>query len=261
MTRRATGRLGGQIQYGAYSRHAGDRGVDDVISGAIGLTVFVLVIGGIGAAIYFAVRGQGAGDNFSFRTLLRLYLRLAYLVSLVLFMIGAVMTLTAAFGAVFGHDFSYGPDYSSGNATICSAIPQGAQPKCDYPQTQGDDPRQRQDLIRGLSLLVAGLVIGAAHRYGQLSMESEEERTGSGLAKAEYLVGTVGFGLVSIVALPAAAYSVLSYNLISQNTNNSGGDIPGPALAVALVFVPAWAYYLVSFVRRVKSPARSTDQP
>jgi hypothetical protein len=92
-------------------------------------------------------------------------------------------------------------------------------------------------------------------------MESEEERIGSGLAKAEYLVGTVGFGLVSIVALPTAAYSVLSYNLVSHNTNNSGGDIPGPALAIALVFLPAWAYYLNSFVRRVKSPGRSPEQP
>ncbi len=225
-----------------------------MIGSAIGFAVFVLVVGGIGGGIYFAVRGQGGADSFAFRNLLRAYLRLAYLVSLVVFMAGAVMTLTAAFGAVVGHDFSYGPDYSHSFSTICSPAVYGGPPKC-VSQTQGDDPRQKEDLIRGLSLMVAGLVIGGAHRFGQLSMESEDERKRSGLAKTEYLIGTVGFGLVSIFALPAAAYSVLSYNLISHNANTSGGDIPGPTLAVALVFLPAWVYYLVSFVRRVRSSA------
>ncbi len=226
----------------------------DVIGVALGLAVLVLVVGGLGTMVYFAVRGQGGTDNFSFRNLLRAYLRLAYLVSLVVFMIGAVMTLTAAFGTVVGHDFSYDSFYSHGGTSICTAAPYGPPQNC-VSQAQGDDPRQKEDLIRGLSLLVAGLIIGGAHRYGQLSMETEDERTRSGLAKAEYLVGTVGFGLVSIVALPAAAYSVLSYNLISHNATNSGSDIPGPALALALVFLPAWGYYLVSFVRRVRAPA------
>lgn len=230
-----------------------------MIGVAIGLAVLVLVVGGIGTVVYFAVRGQGAADSVSFRNLLRAYLRLAYLVSLVVFMIGAVMTLTAAFGTIVGHDFSYGPYYASPLSANCApnvygGQSYGGQPKCVYPQNP-DDPRQKEDLIRGLSLLVAGLVIGGAHRYGQLSMESADERTRSGLTKAEYLVGTVGFGLVSIVALPAAAYSVLSYNLISHNATNSGSDIPGPALALALVFLPAWGYYLVSFVRRVRAPA------
>ena len=223
-----------------------------VIGGAIGFTVFVLLIGGIGSAIYFAVRGQGGGDSFSFRNLLRAYLRLGYFVSLVVFLAGATMTLTSAFGAVVGHDFSYGPNYSSALATKCPPTFYGGQPNCVNPPNP-PDPRQDEDLIRGLSLLVAGLLIGGAHRFGQLSMESAEERRQSGLTKAEYLIGTVAFGLVSIFALPAAAYSVLSYNLISHNTSNSGGEIPGPTLAVALVFLPAWIYYLVSFVHKVRS--------
>ncbi|HXA43273.1 MAG TPA: hypothetical protein VNV65_10240 [Candidatus Solibacter sp.] len=223
-----------------------------MIAGAIVFAVFVLVIGGIGAGIYFAVRGQGGSENFTFRNLLRAYLRLAYLVSLFVFMAGAVMTLTAAFGAVVGHDFSYNTFYSHGSSTICQPAPYGSTQNC-VTQTQGDDPRQQEDLIRGLSLMVAGLVIGGAHRFGQLSMETEDERKSSGLTKTEYLIGTVGFGVVSIFALPAAAYSVLTYNLVSHSATNSGGDIPGPTLAVALVFLPAWVYYLVSFVRRVRS--------
>jgi len=229
----------------------------------IALAVVILVLGGIGSAIFFAVRGQGSGDSFTFRNLLRAYLRLAYMVSLVVFMVGAVTTLTAAFATTFGHQFSYGNDFS-GNVTCTSITVNGNQQQnCRPVPTPGDDRRQKEDLIQGLSLLVAGLVIGGAHRVGQLSMESVDERRSSGLARAEYLIGTIGFGLVSIVALPAAAYSVLSYNLISQSPGsyNSGGDIPGPTLAVAIVFVPAWAYYLVSFVRRVRSQAATPAEP
>src|SRR5258708_25982489 len=110
MTRRATRSFAAEFPSSAYCRHA--QSMVDVIGVALGLAVLVLVVGGLGTMVYFAVRGQGGTDNFSFRNLLRAYLRLAYLVSLVVFMIGAVMTLTAAFGTVVGHDFSYDSFYS-----------------------------------------------------------------------------------------------------------------------------------------------------
>lgn len=215
-----------------------------MIGSLVGFVVFLLVLGGIGAVIFFSVRG-GSGDAFAFRNLLRAYLRLAYFVSLLVFMVGAVMTLTSAFSATFGHDFSYST-YFSGSAVYCSP---GA--KCAQPLQE--DPRPKQDLIRGLSLMIAGAIFGVAHRAGHYAMESPEERSMSGLAKAEYLVGTIGFGLVSIIALPAAAYAVLNFNLVSDVGKNGGGDVPGNALAVALVFLPAWAYYLLTFVKRVRS--------
>jgi hypothetical protein len=226
------------------------------MGGLIGVVVLLLVLGGIGAVIFFAVRG-GTGEVFAFRNLLRAYLRIAYVVSLLVFMIGAVMTLTSAFSSTFGHDFSYSP-YNNGYGP--NSCPTGAavDPKSGCSTSSQEDPRPKEDLIRGLSLLVAGAVFGAAHRGGQLAMESAQERSLSGLAKAEYLTGTVGFGLVSIIAVPAAAYSVLNFNLVANGSKGYSSENPGAALALALVFLPAWAYYLLTFVKRVRSQDRTT---
>jgi len=220
-----------------------------MIGAGISLVVVVVLLGAIGTGIYVAVRGAGGSESLGFRTLLRAYLRVAFLVSLGVFMVGAVWTLTAGMGAAFGNEFSYRAGY--GGSSVCTGADK-SQLTCTNTPGRGDDPRPRDDLIRGLSVLVAGLVIGVGHRVGQVWMESREERLSSGLARAEYLVGTVIFGLVSIIALPAAVYALLSYYLVSHSAIN---DAPGPNVAIALVFTPAWGIYLASFVRRVRSRA------
>jgi fructose-specific phosphotransferase system IIC component len=112
-----------------------------------------------------------------------------------------------------------------------------------------DDTRLQDDLIRGISLMVTGLIVGLGHRFGQFATETPEERRRSGLARAENLVGTLAFGLVSIIALPVASYSILHRVILGGQSVNSGQtDTPGAALALALVFLPAWLYYLYRFV-------------
>ena len=118
------------------------------------------------------------------------------------------------------------------------------------------DTKKQDDLIRGLSLMFSGLIIGAGHRFGQWAIETPAERHDSGLARMEVLVCTVAFGLVTIIVLPVAAYSVLHHAILGNQLNSSGGtpDAPGIPLATAVVFLPAWLYYLWSFVRRARRP-------
>ena len=239
---------------------------------AIALLIPVGILVGLGALVYFLVRGTRAEEGFSSRNLLRAYLRVAFMVSLVVFMIGAVNTLTGAFGGVFGRDFSYQPN-GFGSSTICPA-PSPATPggapvpgKCvtnSTSQFNSDDTRLQDDLIRGISLMVTGLIVGLGHRVGQFAMETPEERRRSGLARAETLVGTLAFGLVSIVALPVASYSVLHRVILGSQAANTGQtDTPGSALALALVFLPAWLYYLYNFVMGARRGpgARPTEVP
>lgn len=232
----------------------------------LGVLVPILVLGGIGGLIFFVARGQRGGEPMTSRTLLRAYLRFAYMASLVVFLIGATLTITAGFASAFSRDFSYS---RLDTVAICGPgpPPSGAPPDaqrgyldCTRAQGQGaKDNRQADNLILGISLLVAGLVIGAGHRVGQFVMETPAERTDSSLARTERLVATVGFGLVTIISVPTAAYLVGRYAILgTQATPNSGSpDPPGGALATALVFLVAWGYYLVTFVRQRGGPARA----
>lgn len=227
---------------------------------ALALLIPVGILGGLAALVYFLVRGGRGDDAFSSRTLLRAYLRIAYMVSLVVFLIGAVNVLTAGAAAAFGHDFSYIPQFTA-TPQGCPAPPPGAgaDAQSAYNQclkqqgvnpAQPGDTRQQDDLIRGLSLLISGLVLGAGHRVGQLAIETAHERRNSGLARMEALLGTVAFGLVTIVAVPVATYTLLHHAILgNQVTSNGPPDAPGSALATALVFLPAWLFYLYGFVR------------
>ncbi|MFN2465282.1 MAG: hypothetical protein ABR598_03345 [Candidatus Dormibacteria bacterium] len=231
---------------------------------ALALLVPVAVVGGIVALVFFLVRGNRGEDAFTSRNMLRVYLRLAYMASLVVFLVGAVYTLTAGFAVAFGHDFSYYPNAIAANP--CGPIPpSGGDPtaykNCTSRYGSGGAPifagppdtRQQDDLIRGLSLMFTGLILGAGHRLGQRASETLEERHNSGLARTEAALGTVGFGLVTIIALPIGAYSVMHHLILGNQVTSSGPDMPGQSLAVALVFTPAWLYYLYGFVTRGRS--------
>jgi hypothetical protein len=240
---------------------------------ALALLIPIGILGGLAALVYFLVRGGAGDDTFSSRTLLRAYLRFAYFASLVVFLVGAVSTLTAGFGAAFGHDFSYQPRFNP--AAPCPPPPPGADANAQgsynqclkvnngQPPNTPADTSQQDDLIRGISLLVTGLVLGLGHRLGQRAVETRAEARDSGLARTEALLGTVGFGLVSLVALPVAAYSVLHHVILGAPVPNGGSsDMLGPALAMAIVFLPAWLYHLSGFVRRARrAPAATSIEP
>ncbi len=248
-----------------------------LIFGLLTLLIPIAVLAGLGALIFLLVRGGGGvlrgggrgSDGLTSRTLLRAYLRFAYLASLVIFLVGATFTLTAAFGSAFGHDFSYTPQSAqgpcgSGPPPGAPADAQGGYQSCL--KAQGSQPaqkdnRQADSLILGISLLVAGLLIGSGHRVGQFALETEEERADSGLARTERLLATCGFGLVAIISVPTAGYQVLHYAILGTQAagpDSGPSDPPGTALATALVFVVAWAYYLLMLIRRRDSRASAT---
>ena len=194
---------------------------------------------------------RGTQGGVTSRTLLRAYLRFAYLVSLVVFLVGAVNVLTAGFATAFGHGFSYTQQSYPCPACINpTGLPGTVSPvPCPAPK----DNRQADDLIRGVSLLVAGLILGAGHRAGQIALESTAERRESALARAEGLLGTTGFGVVAIITIPWAVYVALRYVVLGTGSDlSSTPEPPGGALASAIAFTPAWAYYLAIFVSRAR---------
>jgi hypothetical protein len=242
---------------------------------ALALLIPVVILGGLAALVYVLARGGRADDAFSSRTLLRAYLRLASMVSLVVFLIGAVNLLTAGFAGAFGQEFSYQTPYRMMMPQKACPPPgpgAGADADTSYQQclkslppggVEPADTHQQDDLIRGLSLMLTGLLLGAGHRIGLRALETPAERHDSGLARSEALLGTVAFGLASIVAVPFAAYGVLRWVILGHQLSPSGGaaDAPGPALATALVVLPTWLFYLYGFARRARRPGSAGRAP
>lgn len=220
----------------------------------LGLLIPVAIVGGLGAFITFLVRG--ATEAMTLRNILRTYLRVAFIVSLGIGLVGASMTLTAAFASAFGRAFSY---VSYDAYYSCAAFAD----KCAGVPQPPPDTRQQDDLILGLTLLVAGIVIGAGHKVTQRVLETPAERHHSALARIEALIGTGVLGVAAIIAVPIAIASVIRHLVVAdQSSLSSPSGAPGGSLATAIVLVPVWLAYLVTTLRRVLGgPGRNGGPP
>ena len=204
----------------------------------------VLVVGGV----LFFQRGA-AGLDASPRSLLRIYLYLGSLVSLLVLVIGLSQTVTGVMGAV-APDFTYGQQPQP-----IPAAPDGTVPPVRTPPQDQNERRTRESLLQGITSAAAGGLFWAVHWYGRRSLETPAERTSS-LRRGYYLLGTAVFGVASIVVVPMAVYNALRWFLIplAQFEYRSGA---GESLAAALVIVPFWLGFLrtvVNDLRRAPAP-------
>lgn len=195
------------------------------------------------AAVLFFQRG-GAGIDASPRSLLRIYLYLGSLVSILVLVWGLSVAGTGVIGAI-APDFAYGspalvrpvPDCPPGEARCGPNAPEQAAL-----QRQQWERQTRENLLQGLTSAIAGALFWAVHWYGRREIETRDERAGL-LRRGFYLVGTAVFGIASIVLLPAAVYSALRFWLIPLGEFDFRPGV-GESLAAALVVVPAWLVFL-----------------
>ena len=110
------------------------------------------------------------------------------------------------------------------------------------------------DLTVASVLLGTGLVVCLLHVYGRRTVE---KMTGKGAPtlRRVYLFSVLGiFGLAGLISLPLAIYQLIDYYVLGQPdyspyyTNHP----PSEALAVAIVVVPLWAYYVFRVFREIR---------
>lgn len=212
-----------------------------MIASLIGLGVVVLLIGGVVAAV-IGLR-QGRFDT-SPRGILRGYLYAVAFASILVFLIGTASLVTAGLASVAGRNFSY---YQY----------QYTPPPPDNPKvasqptpTEEQDRRFRDDLVRGIALMVTGGLLWALHWLGIRAVDPPEVRRASTLASL-YGNGLLAIaGLVTVVSLPLGVYALLAYYVLPASGKNPSNQ-PGPTLAYALVFLPVLAYFLWRLVQKV----------
>ena len=222
----------------------------------LGVLATVAVVGAVVGAIALVMRG-GRGVEWAPRSLVRVYLYVASLAGIVVLVVGLSGVLNAGFAAAFGDSFVYG-DSSFVTPAGCpppvdptmKCVP-GASQDFAQQRLRENARRRANDLIRGVTFTVFGALFWGAHRIARRGVIGGDE-TSTGLRRGYLMLGTVVFGLTTVVLLPTGIYQALSYLLLPAESGMFRPGV-GDALAGGLVTLPVWLLYLWLVVREIRS--------
>ena len=222
------------------------------------VVVIVAIVGIIAALVVLFVQRGREGLDVSLRGLLRVYLYLASLAGVIVLSVGVGGILAFVLASGFGLDVIYGGQPPQPVPAI-PACPPG-QPNCTPPPFFTPPPRpddrmrrQSEDLVRGVTFVVFGLIFWGAHWAARRGLVGADERA-SGLYRAYLMLGTVIFGVATIALLPYGIYQALSFALVpaQQGIFRQGA---GDALSGGLAALPLWLLYLWLVMRALRGTA------
>jgi hypothetical protein len=224
----------------------------------LGVLVAVGVVGAVVGAIALLVRGGRGAMEFAPRNLVRVYLYIASMAGIIVLVVGLSGILTVGFAAAFGNGFVYGDSSFAPAVAPCPPIGDpnikcGPAPSQDFSQQRLRELERRRgdDLIRGITFTVFGALFWGAHFFARRGVMGADEAT-SGLRRGYLLLGTVIFGLATVILLPTGIYQALSYLILPVDAggfrSGAGDSLPG-----GLVTLPIWLIFLWLVVRDVRA--------
>jgi len=224
----------------------------------LGVLAVVGVLGAIVGAIVLAMRAGRGGLDLAPRNLVRVYLYLASMAGIIVLVVGLSGILTVGFAAAFGNSFVYGDTSAISPVPACGPVVDpnvkcvpGATADFAAQQQREQDRRRADDLIRGLTFSVFGAVFWGAHFFARRGVMAPDELT-SGLRRGYLMLGTVIFGITTVILLPTGIYQALSY-LILPAANGVFRQGVGDSLPGGLVTLPVWLIYLWLVVRDLRA--------
>ncbi|MDO8690093.1 MAG: DUF5671 domain-containing protein [Dehalococcoidia bacterium] len=234
-----------------------------MIGSVIVPVVVVLALAAVAAAVvFFAVKlRSGEALSIPFRSLLVAYFYLLSAAGFIVLMIGLSGLLNTGLSSVLGRDFGYTRPFKAMPAAIAvppEGLPGKAVPVAPTTEEQQKQAEQQQDrqfregLLQGISMFLVGGLVWALHALGRRRTETAVERESGFLHMAYLAVLLVICSLVGMISLASGVFDTLRFYLLSPPDQFSYMTPPGQNASVALVFTPAWAYYLVSLLRAVR---------
>lgn len=225
-----------------------------------GVIPVIAVLGALALVVVLLLQRGREGVDLSPRGILRLYLYLASLAGIIVLALGLASAVNYGLARAAGDAFIYGGPGPVPATMRCppEAIGKGCvEPTQEQIEAQRiqqklqTDRRRDEDLIRGITFTVFGAVFWGAH-WGARRGVGELDMTMSGLRRGYLMLGTVVFGLATIVLLPTGIYQALSNVLLTtpEHFFRQGAD----ALGGGIVSLPIWLMYL----RLVVSEFRQT---
>lgn len=216
------------------------------------------------AVIVFIVVRIRSGEPLllSFRSLFTAYFYLMCFVSFIILALGLSILIKAGFGGTLGREFSY--HMSPKGVYVAPAYPEvEGQPSRGKEITPEERAKQlerekqrieneyRTDIIQGATAAVVGGLIWVIHLIGRRRVEDREDPTYPFYNKAYLVLLLAVFAIAGIIALVIGIYDTLRFYLLSYPEDAFfTRPTPGRNLAAAIVFVPVWIYYVLTFMRQ-----------
>ena len=224
----------------------------------LGVLVAVAIVGAVVGAIALLVRGGRGAVELAPRTLVRVYLYIASMAGIIVLVVGLSGILTVGFAAAFGNGFVYGEStpfpaaHCPPNADPSAKCVPPNQPDFTQQRARELDRRRADDLIRGITFTVFGALFWGAHYVARRGVMGADDLT-SGLRRGYLLLGTVIFGIATVILLPTGIYQAISYLILPLDANGGFRSGTGDTLPGGLVTLPIWLICLWLVVRDVRS--------
>jgi len=186
--------------------------------------------------------------TLTFATVVHTYTAFVLGLSIVLALSGGALLLKSILSTVIARDFSYQTaDYPR------PLPPPGVAGVAERAQTQADD-----DLSAGITLLVIGVGLGAAHAYGN-AVAARRDASAAGTVARGFDVAMLTVGAIVGLVSGAILLNALlrRYVVTAAPATPFMQPRPGGALGYTAMFVPLWAY----FARRVWRALRTSPAP
>lgn len=214
-----------------------------------GVLAVAAVLGAIALVVVLFLQRGREGIDLAPRGLLRIYLYLASLAGIVVLSIGIAATLNYGLARVAGDEFVYGGSY--GRPYPSPVCPPGAagckEPTAEELARQEEQQRQQQErqrnegLLQGITYTVFGLIFWGAHWSARRGL-GETDPGMAGLRRGYLMLGTVVYGVGTIVLVPTGVYQALAFWLLPapEGVYRQGAE----TLAGGLVSLVVWLIYL-----------------
>ena len=226
-------------------------GVEGIAIAVLVVLVLAAVIGGVVFFVYYAARARsGETESLPLRLLLRVYLYLLSIIGVALLVAGLAGLVQAGLGAAVNEEFSYRAEGGTASRSLLSAAGLGI-PQPEQSGVEREEALERaldEGILRGISVTLVGVVVLGLHVWGRWRLERENERSGT-LNRVYLVLLLVILSVVAVTTLPSAIFDTLRYSILDSNTAEV---TPGGRLAIAMVTVPVWAYYLYATLRALR---------
>jgi len=118
---------------------------------------------------------------------------------------------------------------------------------------ENSESRDSEQVVLAVTLVSTGVIVGLLHLAGKVLIQRRANKAFAGIRRV-YLFTMLGIAsLAGLVSLPLAIYSVVNH-YVKESYHES---FPSAQLAVAIVVVPLWCYYLYRAIR--ESARRNKD--
>lgn len=219
----------------------------------LGILAFVAVLVALGVYVVLRMRtGQPVG--FTFRTVVLAYFSMMSIAGFLVLAAGLTSGVKAGLSDALGREFSYFAPPKLRPAPMEGPGGRGGELRPISEEEQARSQRQverqyQEDWIQAGSLVAVGGLLWALHLWGRRKAESLEEVSSLFFRRASTTMLLAIAGIVGIISLPTGIYELLRYLLLPPDEYFSRQP-PGGTLAMALVFVPIWMFYLLQALRR-----------